>query len=189
MIINIKNMMCLRCKMVVENILTSFGLEATTISLGTVELKKNLSYPQLLQLNAALKEADLELVFDKKGLLDQKIKNIIFETIHYFNEPLNIKFSCYLSSRLNYNYTYLSKIFTEANGISIERYIILQKIEKVKSMLVSENVFLSEIAYKMNYSSVGHLSAQFKKVTGYTAKDYKSSKAKSYRNMPGMIAV
>src|SRR3954466_11641235 len=88
MIIHIKNMMCLRCKMVVQNILTNFGLEAESISLGTVELKKNLSYPQLVQLDAALKEADLELVFDKKGLLDQKIKNIIFETIHYFNEPL-----------------------------------------------------------------------------------------------------
>ena len=189
MIFYIKNMICLRCKIVVKTILENLGLHAQSIALGEIVLKQNISYSQLKQLDAALKETGLELVFDKKNLLDQKIKNIIFENILYSNEPLNIKFSYYLSSRLNYSYTYLSNIFSEVNSISIEQYMILQKIERVKAMLISDSACLSEIAYQMNYSSVGHLSAQFKKVTGLTAKDYKLLKQSPHIRMPVMIAV
>ena len=111
MIINVKNMVCQRCKIVVNNILTTLGIEAEYISIGEIRLSENLSDYMLRQLNAALKETGLELVFDKQNLLVQKIKNIIIETIHYADEPLRVKLSCYLSSRLNYSYTYLSNIF------------------------------------------------------------------------------
>ncbi len=189
MIINIKNMVCQRCKIVVSNILNELGLEAESIALGEIVLKNNICNSKLNELAIALKEADLELVVDKKNLIDQQIKNLIFEHIHYHNEPLSIKFSCYLSRKLNYNYTYLSKVFSEINGINIERYIIQEKIEKVKSMLISEGVILSEIAYKMNYSSVSHLSNQFKKHTGVRARDYKLLKGNKYRSMPPVIAI
>ena len=117
------------------------------------------------------------------------IKNIIFEIIYFATEPLAIKFSCYLSSRLNYNYAYLSGIFKKLNGITIEHFIISQKIEKVKSMLVAGDVHLSEIAYRMNYSSVSHLSAQFKKITGYNASEYRAFRINNYSNLQNKIAV
>lgn len=189
MIINIKNMVCQRCKIVVNNILFNFGLEAEYIAIGEIMLKENLSNYKLKELDAALKATGLELVFDKAGLIVQKIKNIIFEMIYYSEEPLMIKFSCYLSSRLNYNYTYLSGIFKKTTGINIERYVILQKIEKVKEILISEGASLSDIAQKLNYSSVSHLSAQFKKVTGITARDYKLHKTDTYTIMPVKEAV
>lgn len=184
-------MICQRCKIVVENILSNSGLVAESISIGEVVLKGKVSDSKLKELDAALKAVDLELVYDKKNLIDQQIKKLIFEIIHFSEEPLSIKFSCFLSSRLNYNYNYLSKIFSEVNGINIERFIILQKIEKVKSMLLSDEAILSEIAFKMNYSSVSHLSNQFKKYTGYRASDYKSSlRAKGiYRTMSHKMAV
>ena len=193
MIIKVKNMICQRCKIVVENILSSLGLEAESITIGEIVLKRKVSDDKLKELDAALKTVDLELVCDKKNLIDQQIKNLIFEIIYYSDEPLSIKFSFFLSSKLNYNYNYLSKIFSEVNGINIERYIILQKIEKVKSMLLSEDAILSEIAYKMNYSSVSHLSNQFKKYTGLRASDYKSSLRANgkgiYRTMSHKMAV
>ena len=134
-------------------------------------------------MNEALKKAGLELVFDKACILVQKIKTIIFEMIYVADEPLVIKFSCYLSNKLNYNYTYLSNIFKKINGISIERYIIHEKIEKVKAMLVAEDTTLKEIAFQLNYSSVAHLSAQFKKVTGLRARDYKFKKSLTYYHL------
>ncbi|GAB2812967.1 helix-turn-helix domain-containing protein [Ferruginibacter profundus] len=174
MIINIKNMVCKRCEMIVNDILRQLNIEGKFISMGQLMLKKNITHYQIRQLNLALKETGLEIIFDKKSLLVQKVKDIIYEIIYCCEEPLPVKFSYYLSSRLHYNYTYLASIFSQETGLSIEHYIILQKIEKVKSMLVIEDFILSEIAAKMNYSSVGHLSAQFKKVTGLTASDYKS---------------
>lgn len=189
MTIYIKNMICPRCKIVVTNILSNLGIEATDITIGAVQLKEKLSYFKLRQLDAALRDTGLELIFDKKNLLVQKIKNVVSDIIHYSSEPLIMKFSCYLSGRLNYNYTYLSNLFKKTNGITIEQYIILQKMEKVKAMLISEGVTLSEIASKMNYSSVSHLSAQFKKVTGYNARDYRLLSIGSYTAMPVKIAV
>ena len=161
MIIYVKNMISQRCKIVVNNILQSFGVEAKDIMIGEVLLKEKVPVFKLMQLDAALKETGLELVFDKKSQLVQQIKNIILEIIHFSTEPLVMKFSCYLSNRLNYNYTYLAGIFKKISGITIEHFIISQKIEKVKSMLIAGDMHLSEIAYRMNYSSVSHLSAQF----------------------------
>lgn len=166
-------MICQRCKIVVRNILSDFGVDAEYISIGEIKIRENFTEAKLVQLDAALKETGLELIFDRNNLLVQKIKNIIFELIHNNSEPLMIKFSCYLSNKLNYKYGYLSNVFSKVCGMSIERYIISQKIEKVKWMLIVENAPLSEIAYQMNYSSVSHLSAQFKKVTGVRASEYK----------------
>ena len=188
MIIYVKNMISQRCKIVVNNILQSFGVEAKDIMIGEVLLKEKVPVFKLMQLDAALKETGLELVFDKKSQLVQQIKNIILEIIHFSTEPLVMKFSCYLSNRLNYNYTYLAGIFKKISGITIEHFIISQKIEKVKSMLISGDMHLSEIAYRMNYSSVSHLSAQFKKVTGYNASEYRSLRIHSYSDVPGKIA-
>jgi len=188
MIIYVKNMISQRCKIVVNNILQSFGVEAKDIMIGEVLLKEKVPVFKLMQVDAALKETGLELVFDKKSQLVQQIKNIILELIHFSSEPLLMKFSCYLSNRLNYNYTYLAGIFKKLNGITIEHFIISQKIEKVKSMLMAGDMHLSEIAYRMNYSSVSHLSAQFKKVTGYNASEYRSLRIHSYSDIPGKVA-
>jgi AraC-like DNA-binding protein len=189
MIIYVKNMISQRCKIVVTNILQNFGVEAKDILIGEIVLKEKLSFTKLQQLDTALKETGLELVFDKKSQLVQQIKNIIFELVHFRNEPIAMNFSCYLSKQLNYNYTYLAGVFKKLNGITIEHFMIAQKIEKVKSMLISGDMHLSEIAYRMNYSSVSHLSAQFKKVTGCNASEYRLLRINSYAIMPDKIAV
>jgi len=189
MIIYVKNMICLRCKIVVSNILCNFGIEVVDIKLGVILLNKSISNAMQRQLDTALKETGLELIFDKNALLVQKIKTIIFEILDHSNEPLLMKFSCYLSDRLNYNYSYLSGLFKKTEGVTIERYIIVQKLEKVKAMLIAEGASLSDIAYRLNYSSVGHLSAQFKKITGYTASEYKLLRINTYTKMPARMAV
>jgi YesN/AraC family two-component response regulator len=173
MIINIKNMVCQRCEIIVNNILQNLGLEVEYVTKGQVMLKGRVLQYQLRLLDKFLKETGLEIIIDKKSLLIQKIKNIVFEMVYTDEEPLAIKFSCYLSKRLNYSYTYLAGIFSQECNTTIERFIIEQKIEKVKSMLVDDHCVLSYIAHKMNYSSVSHLSAQFKKVTGLTASEYR----------------
>ena len=173
MIINIKNMVCQRCEIIVNNILQNLGLEVEYVTKGQVMLKGRVLQYQLRLLDKFLKETGLEIIIDKKSLLIQKIKNIVFEMVYTDEEPLAIKFSCYLSKRLNYSYTYLAGIFSQECNTTIERFIIEQKIEKVKSMLVDDHCVLSYIACKMNYSSVSHLSAQFKKVTGLTASEYR----------------
>ncbi|MGG9960195.1 helix-turn-helix domain-containing protein [Ferruginibacter sp. SUN106] len=174
MLINIKNMVCQRCEIIVNNILTNLGLDVAWVTKGQAMIKGRVLQYQLRLLDNALKETGLEIIIDKKSLLIQKVKNIIHETVYWDAEPPAIKFSCYLSQRLNYSYTYLANLFSQQCHMTIERYIIEQRIEKVKTMLVAENYILSEIASKMNYSSVAHLSAQFKKVTGITASDYKA---------------
>lgn len=189
MIIYVKNMISQRCIIVVNNILQSFEVEVKDIMLGEILLKEKVPFFKLIQLDAALKETGLELIFDKKNQLVQQIKNIIFEIIYFSAEPLAVKLSCYLSDRLNYNYTYLACLFKKLTGITIEHFMISQKIEKVKSMLLAEDMPLSEIANRMNYSSVSHLSAQFKKVTGYNASEYKLLRINTYTGIQEKIAV
>ena len=189
MIIYVKNMISQRCKIVVNNILQSFGVEVKDIMIGEILLKEKVPFFKLMQVDEALKETGLELIFDKKNQLVQQIKNIIFEIIYFSAEPQAMKFSCYLSDRLNYNYTYLAGLFKKLTGITIEHFMISQKIEKVKSLLLPGDMPLSERAYRMNYSSVSHLSAQFKKVTGYNASEYKSLRINAYTDILDKIAV
>ena len=175
---HIKNMVCIRCKMVVKAELTKLGLHYTVVDLGEVEILENISAEQLVQLKAALLKSGLELMDDKKSVLIQKIKNVIVELVHYSDEPLVIKFSEYLSQSLNHDYTYLANLFSEVQGTTIEKFVIAHKIERVKELLVYDELNLTEIASLMHYSSVAHLSNQFKKVTGLTPTHFKQLKDK-----------
>jgi YesN/AraC family two-component response regulator len=171
-------MVCIRCKMVVKEELTKLGIHFTTVELGEVEVIGNVSVEQHEQIKKALLRSGLELMDDKKSILIQKIKNVIIELVHYSEEPLTVNFSEYLNQKLNYDYTYLANLFSEVQGTTIEKFLIAHKIERVKELLVYNELNLTEIAYRMHYSSVAHLSAQFKKVTGLTPSHFKQLKNK-----------
>ena len=171
-------MVCIRCKMVVKEELKKLGLQYTTVELGEVEIMEDISAEQHDQFQVALLKSGLELMDDKKSILIQKIKNVIIALIHYSDEPLAVNFSDYLSQKLDHNYTYLANLFSEVQGTTIEKFIIAHKIERVKELLVYNELNLTEIAYLMHYSSVAHLSAQFKKVTGLTPTHFKQLRDK-----------
>lgn len=171
-------MVCVRCKMVVAAELEKLGLHHSTVDLGEVEIRGGISGEQRDKLKKALLKSGLELMDDKKSVLIQKIKNIIIELVHYSEEPLTIKFSEYLSQKLEHDYTYLANLFSEVQGTTIEKFFIAHKIERVKELLVYNELNLTEIAYQMHYSSVAHLSSQFKKVTGLTPSYFKQLKNK-----------
>ena len=175
-------MVCIRCKMVVRDELKKLGLHATAVDLGEAEVPEEITQSQLDQFKGALLKSGLELMDDKKSILIQKIKNIIVELVHYSEEPLTVNFSVFLSEKLNHNYTYLANLFTEVQGTTIEKFIIGHKIERVKELLVYNELNLTEIAFLMHYSSVAHLSTQFKKVTGLTPSHFKLLREKR-RNM------
>ena len=174
----IKNMVSLRCKMIVKSELENMHLHFTVVELGEVEITEELSPEQLQTLKIALLRSGLELMEDKKSILIEKIKNIVVEMIHYSDEPPVLNFSAYLSEKLNYDYNYLSNLFSEVKGTTIEHFIIAHKIEKVKELLIYNELTLTEIAAKLHYSNVAHLSNQFKKVTGLTPTFFKGMKHK-----------
>ncbi len=171
-------MVCIRCKVVVKDELTKLGLHYTNVELGEANIMEDISVQQKEQLKTALLKSGLELIDDKKSELIQKIKNVIIELVHYSEEPLSINFSEYLSQKLQHDYTYLANLFSEVQGTTIEHFMIAHKIERVKELLVYDELNLTEIAYQMHYSSVAHLSAQFKKVTGLTPTHFKKIKVK-----------
>lgn len=172
-------MVSLRCKMIVKSILHKMHLHVTTLELGEVELAEDeLTAQQYAELKKALLSYGFELLEDKKSMLIEKIKNIIIEMIHYSDEPPLLNFSSYLSEKLNYDYNYLSNLFSEVKGSTIENYIISHKIERAKELLIYNELTLTEIAEKLHYSSVAHLSNQFKKVTGLTPSFFKKMKHK-----------
>jgi AraC-like DNA-binding protein len=162
----------------VKEELTMLGYHCITVELGEAEVIENISVEQHEQIRTALLKSGLELMDDKKSILIQKIKNVIIELVHYSEEPLAINFSEYLSQKLNYDYTYLANLFSEVQGTTIEKFLIAHKIERVKELLVYNELNLTEIAYRMHYSSVAHLSAQFKRVTGLTPSHFKQLKNK-----------
>jgi AraC-like DNA-binding protein len=164
--------------MVVKEELSKLGLHYTSVELGEAEIPETISAGQLDQIRAALLRSGLELMDDRKSVLIQKIKNVIIALVHYSEEPLALNLSDYLSETLNYDYTYLAKLFSEVQGSTIEKFFITHKIERVKELLVYNELNLTEIAYRMHYSSVAHLSAQFKKVTGLTPSHFKQLKEK-----------
>jgi len=171
-------MVCIRCKMVVKAELEKLGLHYIVVELGEAEIMESISDEQHDQFKEALLKSGLELLDNKKSVLIQKIKNVIIELIHYSEEPLAINFSDHLSQKLNHNYTYLANLFSEVQGTTIEKFIIAHKIERVKELLVYNELTLTEIAYLMHYSSVAHLSAQFKKITGLTPSHFKQLREK-----------
>ena len=174
----IKYMVSLRCKLVVKEALESLGLHFVILELGIVEIMQDLTEAQHIQLHDILLKSGLELMDDKKSVLIEKIKNIIIEMVHYSDELPKVNYSDYISEKMGLDYTYLSKLFSEVRGITIEHFIIAHKIERVKELLLYDELNLTQISYIMNYSSVSHLSKQFKKVTGLTPSFFKKLKEK-----------
>jgi len=172
--------------MVVKAELEKLGLHYTTIELGEAETIEKISEFQLDKLSLALKKSGLELMDDKKSILVEKIKTIIIELVHYTDDQIKINLSDYLSEKLDHNYTYLANLFSEVKGTTIEKFYLANKIEKVKELIVYDELNLSEIADKMHYSSVAHLSNQFKKMTGLTPSHFKNLKRKR-RNALGNV--
>jgi AraC-like DNA-binding protein len=172
----IKNMVCNRCKAAVRTALEQTGITALTIELGEVRLEQQPQKQQLKQVENRLKELGFELINDKKSTLIEQIKTLIIDLVHYRKEPLKTNLSDYLSEQLNLDYNGLSKLFSEVENTTIEQYYIAQKIEKIKELIMYDELSLSEIADRMNYSSLAHLSNQFKKLTGLTPSYYKNLK-------------
>lgn len=176
----IKYMVSLRCKMMVKEELKKLNLHYIVVDLGMVEVMEDLTKEERKQLKTALLKSGLELMDDKKAMLIEEIKNVIIEMIRFPDEMPKINFSNYLSEKLGYDYTYLANIFSEVKGVTIEHYIIAHKIERVKELLIYDQLNLTQISYKLNYSSVSHLSQQFKKVTGLTPTYFKELKDKKH---------
>lgn len=179
-------MVSLRCKMVVKEELIKLGLKYVLLELGSVEVLEDITQQQLEQLKINLLKSGLELLDNKKSILIEKIKNVITEMIHYSDELPKVNYSDYISEKLGYDYTYLANTFSEVKGITIQHFIIIHKIERVKELLIYDELSLTEISYRMQYSSVAHLSNQFKKVTGLTPSFYKQLKNKRKANLEEM---
>lgn len=169
----IKNMVCNRCIMVVKNELEKLGISPTSVTLGEVRLSSQLNSTDKLKIKEAIEPLGFYLIDDKKGQLIENVKNLIIKLIYNENNNLRINLSDYISDETHYDYNYISNLFSEIEGTTIEKYFIAQKIERVKELLVYDELTLSEIAYMLNYSSTAHLSAQFKKVTGLTPSHFK----------------
>jgi AraC-like DNA-binding protein len=171
-------MVSTRCKMVVKEELLKLGLHFILVDLGEVEVMEDISVEQRKQLNIALLTSGLELMDDKRSILIEKIKNAVIQMVHYSDEVIKTNFSDYLSGKLNHNYTYLANLFSEVQGTTIEQFIISHKIERIKELIIYGELNITEIAWKLNYSSVAHLSNQFKKVTGLSPSHFKKLKDK-----------
>jgi len=174
----IKNMVCIRCQMVVKAELEKLGLHYIDVRIGEADIIEELKPEQLEQLDKALRKSGLLLMDDKKSILVEKIKSVIIELVHYREEKIRVNLSDYLTEKLHYNYTYLASLFSEVKGITIEKFYLAHRIEKVKELIVYDELNLTEIAFKMHYSSVAHLSNQFKKITGLTPSHFKKLKNK-----------
>ncbi|RAR49874.1 helix-turn-helix domain-containing protein [Flavobacterium lacus] len=183
MILYIKYMVSLRCKMMVREELKKLNLDYLNIDLGMVEVLGEITPEKWDLLGVNLAKSGLELLDDKRAILIERIKNVIVEMIHYTDEVPKVNYSDYISEKLNHDYTYLSNIFSEVKGITIQHYIIMHKIERVKELLLYDELNLTEIAFMLNYSSVAHLSNQFKKITGLSPSFFKQMKYKRNKNL------
>jgi AraC-like DNA-binding protein len=179
----IKFMLSTRCKIVVKDILKSLDLHFVIVDLGEVEIMEDLDTEQLDALKMGLLEAGLELMDNKKAILIERIKNTIIEMVHHSTEGIKINFSNFLSEKLNHDYTYMANLFSEVQGTTIEQFMIAHKVERVKELIIYGELNITEIAWKMNYSSVAHLSNQFKKMTGLSPSQFKQLKEKTRRSL------
>lgn len=171
-------MVSARCKMAVKEELKKLGLHFIVVDLGEVDIMETISAEQRERLKIGLLSSGLELMEDKRAVLIEKIKNVIIEMVHHSDELPKVNYSDFISEKLNHDYTYLSNIFSEVKGITIQQFIIVHKIERVKELLLYDELNLTEISYKMHYSSVAHLSNQFKKVTGLSPSHFQQLKEK-----------
>jgi AraC-like DNA-binding protein len=172
----IKFMVSLRCKMMVKSELEKLGLHYRIVELGEADIMEDITAEQRVQLKSGLLKSGLELMDDKRAMTIERIKNVIVEMVHYEEEFPKVKHSVYISEKLHHDYTALANLFSESTGTTIEHYIILHKVEKIKELLLYDELTLTEISYKMGYSSVAHLSYQFKKITGLTPSFFKQLK-------------
>lgn len=186
MILFIKYMVSHRCKMMVQEELKKLNLHAVVVDLGTVEILEDITVEQRERLDKQLLRSGLELMDDKKSILIEKIKHVILELIHHTEDMPSANFSDIISEKLQQDYTYLANIFSEVKGITIQQYFIHHKIERVKELLLYDELSLTQISYKLNYSSVAHLSNQFKKVTGLSTSFYKALKQKRRINLENL---
>ena len=175
-----------RCKMLVVQELTKLDLHVIVVDLGVVEILEEISKEDWEKLRFRLLKSGLELLENKKSILIEQIKTVIIEMIHYSDEAVKVNYSDYISKKLDYDYTYLSNIFSEVKGITIQQFIITHKIERVKELLLYDELNLTEISYRLNYSSVAHLSNQFKKITGLSPSFYKQLKHKRDGNLENL---
>ncbi|MCX6305938.1 MAG: AraC family transcriptional regulator [Bacteroidetes bacterium] len=176
--IYIKYMVSARCKLAVKEALKQLGLHFIVVDLGEVEIMETLTSEQRNKLTQALLDSGLELMDDKRAVLIERIKNAIIEMVHHSEETIKTNFSSFISKKLEHDYTYLANLFSEVQGTTIEQFIISHKIERIKELIIYDELNISEIAWKMNYSSVAHLSNQFKKVTGLSPSHFKQLKVK-----------
>ncbi len=171
-----------RCKMVVKDILKQLELHFVLVDLGEVDIMETISVMQKEELKTLLKSAGLDLMDDKRSVLIERIKNAVIEMVHHSDEVMKVNFSDFLSEKLNHDYTYLANLFSEIQGTTIEQFVISHKVERIKELIIYGELNITEIAWKMNYSSVAHLSNQFKKVTGLAPSHFKQLKDK--RRLP-----
>ncbi len=171
-------MVSIRCKMLVKAELEKLGIHYTRVELGEAEIEEDISLQQWDELNATLKRSGIELIDHKRSHLIENIKQVVVELVHYSEEPLEINFSEYLSEKLNHDYPSLAVLFSESQGITIEHFLITHKIERVKELLIYDELNITDIAWKMGYSSSAHLSSQFKKITGLTPSFFRKIKRK-----------
>lgn len=179
-------MVSLRCKMMVKEELNKLGIKYVIVDLGIADILEEITFKQRKLLKENLSLLGLELLDDKKSILIDRIKSAIIEMIHYSDDLPKMNYSNYISEKLEYDYTYLANTFSEVKGITIQHFIIMHKIEKVKELLLYEELNLSEICYKMHYSSVAHLSNQFKKITGLCPSTYRQMHEKRSVNLENM---
>jgi AraC-like DNA-binding protein len=176
--IYVKKMACESCKVVVKAALEELDISAIKVELGEIETKADVSDEEKKKLNTKIKKVGLELLEKKQGILIEKIRKVMIDYVYKSDEKPNVKFSVLLSKELNHNYTYLANFFSEVEATTIEQFMIALKIERIKELIIFGEDTLSEIAYKLHYSSVAHLSNQFKKVTGLTPSHFKALKEK-----------
>lgn len=181
--INIKNMVCQRCVLVVSQIFERTGIEIENIQLGKVKTTKEVAPDKLEQVDKSLKRMGFEIINDSKGRLIESIKNITVDYVYHHSGESKMNFSEYLTNKLNLDYPYLSSLFSSVEGTTIEKYMISLKIERVKELLVYDEKTLSEIAFEMGYSSVAHLSGQFKKITGFTPSYFKKLREQNRKSI------
>ena len=182
----IKNMVCPRCIMSVKSILQDLSIPFNNIALGQLEMAEEMTKAQRTLLEERLQAVGFELLEPGKSALISKIKTVIIEQIHYSNEPVAVNFSKLISDKLHHEYAYLSRLFSSIEGITIEKYIARQKIEKVKELLFYDQISLSQISLEMNYSSVSYISAQFKKETGMTPTQFKSQERPNRKSLDNL---
>lgn len=176
-------MVSLRCKLLVKEELEKLGINYASVDLGVVELSEDISQNQRERLGQNLKESGLQLLDDHRTILVERVKNVVIEMIHYSDMLPKINFSEYIGEKLGYDYTYLSNLFSEMKGVTLQQFIILHRIEKAKEFMLYDELNISEISYKLQYSSVAHFSNQFKKITGLTPSHYKKLKQKRKGNL------